>query len=59
VDGEVVDEVEKIEVLQPGETRTVNFSGPVCRRRLRVVVDPKQLIAESREQDNARAPTCL
>lgn len=59
VDGEVVDEAEVIEVLEPGETRTVTFNGPVCRRQMRVVVDPKQLIAESHEQDNVRDPSCL
>ena len=59
VDGEIVDEVEVIRALQPGETKTISFTGPVCRERMRVVVDPKQLIAESREQDNTRAPACL
>jgi hypothetical protein len=59
VDGEVVDEGEVIAALEPGEVRTVTFSGPVCRRQLRVVVDPKELIAESREGDNVRAPDCL
>ena len=59
VDGEVVDEVEVIEELEPNEVRTVVFNGPVCRRQLRVVVDPKQLIPETRERDTVRAPTCL
>jgi hypothetical protein len=59
VDGEVVDEVEGVDVLQPGESRTVVFNGPVCRQHLRAVVDPKQLIPETREEDNVRAPTCL
>ena len=59
VDGEIVDEVVVIETLQPGESRTVTFNGPVCRERMRVVVDPKDLIAETREQDNTRAPSCL
>lgn len=59
VDGEVVDEVEVIDTLKPNEVRTVVFNGPVCRRHLRVVVDPKELITESRERDNVRAPTCL
>lgn len=59
VDGEVVDQVEVIEALQPGESRVVTFNGPVCRRRLRVVVDPKDLIAETREDDNTRAPSCV
>lgn len=59
VDGEVVDDTEVIEVLEPGEVRTVTFTGPVCRRDLRVVVDPKDLITESRERDNVRSPSCL
>ena len=59
VDGEVVDEAEVIKRLEPGEVRTVTFNGPVCRRSLRAVVDPRELIAESREEDNARAPACL
>ena len=59
VDGELVDEAEVIDVLEPETTRTVTFNGPVCHRRLRAVVDPKELIAESREQDNVRDPSCL
>ena len=59
VDGEVVDEVEPFDSLGPDESRTVTFNGPVCRNQLRVVVDPKQLIPETREEDNVRAPTCL
>ena len=59
VDGEVVDEAELIAALEPNEVRTVTFNGPMCRRHLRAVVDPKGLIPESREQDNVRAPTCL
>jgi hypothetical protein len=59
VDGEVVDEAEVIDVLEPNEVRTVTFNGPVCRRHMRVVVDPGQLIAESNEDDNVRDPSCL
>jgi hypothetical protein len=59
VDGEVVDEAEVIDKLDPNEERTVTFHGPVCRRRMRVVVDPKELIAESREQDNVVGPACV
>ena len=59
VDGEVVDDAEVIEMLEPNEERTVIFHGPVCQRRMRAVVDPKELIAESREQDNMRGPSCL
>lgn len=59
VDGEVVDEAETIDLLQPGEARVVTFNGPPCRRRLTAVVDPKGNIAESRERDNARRLRCL
>jgi hypothetical protein len=58
VDGEIVDE-EVIDLLDPKETQTVTFNGPVCHRHMRVVVDPKDLITESREQDNALDPSCL
>ena len=59
IDGEVVDDAEVVDVLAPGESRRVTFSGPVCRERMRAVVDPKQRIAESRERDNVLSPTCL
>jgi CARDB protein len=58
VDGEIVDE-EVIESLQPKEVHTVTFNGPVCRERIRVVVDPDKLIEESHERDNVRDPSCL
>jgi hypothetical protein len=58
VDGEIVDE-EVIDLLDPKETQTVTFNGPVCHRHMRVVVDPKDLISESHEEDNARDPSCL
>ena len=44
VDGEIVDE-EVIDALQPKEAHTVTFNGPICRERIRVVVDPDELIA--------------
>jgi CARDB protein len=59
VDGEVVDESEVVDALAPGEERTVTFNGPVCRQRMRVVVDPKELIGESHELDNVLGSTCL
>ena len=59
VDGVVVDEAEVIDALLPGERRTVTFNGPVCQRKMRVVVDPKQVIGESRELDNVLRQSCL
>jgi hypothetical protein len=58
VDGEVVDE-SVIDALQPGEKKTVTFNGPVCQDKMRVVVDPKELIFESREQDNVHSLGCV
>jgi hypothetical protein len=59
VDGEVVDESEVIDALLPGEETTVTFHGPVCQEKMRVVVDPKDAIAESHEQDNVHGLSCL
>ena len=59
VDGAVVDEAEPIETLRPGESRTLSFSGPLCRRSLSAEVDPKDAIAESQEDDNVRTAGCV
>jgi hypothetical protein len=59
VDGEVVDESEVIDALLPREEKIVTFHGPVCQEKMRVVVDPKGLITESREQDNVHGLSCL
>jgi hypothetical protein len=59
VDGEVVDEADPIETLAPGESRTISFSGPLCRRTLSAVVDPKDAIAESHEDDNVLTTGCV
>ena len=58
VDGEIVDE-EVIDALQPKQVHTITFNGPVCRYRVRAVVDPDELITESHERDNVRDPGCL
>ena len=59
VDGEVVDESDLIEGLAPGESKTVEFVGPSCRDSLRAVVDPKDVIDESHEDDNIRTASCV
>ena len=59
IDGEVVDDAVVIDMIGPNQTRTVTFNGPVCRQSMRAVVDPKDTIAESREEDNTRDPSCL
>ena len=59
VDGEIVDERGDRRAASRRRFDTVTFNGPVCRERMRVVVDPDELIAESHEQDNVRDPSCL
>jgi hypothetical protein len=58
VDGEIVDQ-EVIDALEPKGVQTLTFNGPVCRDRVRVVVDPNELIVESHERDNVRDPSCV
>lgn len=44
--------------LAAGETRTVSFTGPTCRRALRVKADPNNTIGESLEDDNSVLLPC-
>jgi hypothetical protein len=57
VDGAATD-LGHIDSLAPGEQKQVRFSGPVCMRRLRVVVDPSDSIHEESEVDNAAVFAC-
>ena len=59
VDGEVVDESDAIETLAPGDSRTLSFSGPVCRDEMRATVDPSNAIVEADEQDNVNSTQCV
>jgi hypothetical protein len=44
--------------LSVGETKTVSFTGPVCRHAVRVTVDPDNLIGETIENDNSQLFSC-
>jgi subtilase family serine protease len=44
--------------LAAGETRTVTFTGPDCRRAVRVKADPGNSIGESIEDDNSQLFAC-
>ena len=44
--------------LAAGETRTVTFTGPDCRRNVRVKADPGNSIGESIEDDNSQLFAC-
>jgi hypothetical protein len=57
VDGAATD-IQHIASLAPGESRQVSFRGPVCRKRLRAVVDPNDAIHEQSELDNEQISGC-
>jgi hypothetical protein len=57
VDGAATD-IQHIDSLAPGESRQVSFRGPVCKRRLRAVVDPNDTIHEQSELDNEQIFSC-
>jgi CARDB protein len=44
--------------LVPGDTRTLTFTGPVCRHAVRVTADPGNSIGESLENDNSQLFAC-
>jgi hypothetical protein len=47
-----------IDSVAPGETREVRFTGPTCKLRLRMVVDPRDSIKERLESDNVTTSRC-
>ena len=57
IDGAELDATE-IPRLARGQTRKVVFTGPACRKELRAVVDPQNVIQESDETDNSFKVPC-
>ena len=57
VDKAILDTV-TISQLAAGETRTVSFTGPPCRRAMRVKADPDNTIGETQENDNSQLFPC-
>lgn len=47
-----------VTALGAGDTRTVSFTGPVCRREITADVDPDNTIGERSEDDNSRSAPC-
>ena len=45
-------------VLKPGETRTVRFTGPVCKKNVQMVADRDDLLNETNEDDNSLRARC-
>jgi CARDB len=57
VDGAATN-VSHIDSVAPGETREARFTGPACKRNLRMVVDPGDSIKERLESDNVSLVRC-
>lgn len=57
VDHAVLD-TQTIDHLPAGESRTVTFTGPVCRQEVSVAADPSNVIGERTEDDNTRVFAC-
>ena len=57
VDKAVLDTV-TIDHLAAGDSRTVSFVGPVCKRGVRVFADPGNSIGEKLEDDNSERFAC-
>jgi CARDB len=57
VDGATADAAE-IDLLEPGETVSVEISGPACQSRIRAVIDRRNAVRETIEDDNGRSVRC-
>jgi hypothetical protein len=57
VDRAILDTV-TVSQLAVGESRTVSFTGPNCRRSVRVKADPDNSIGETLETDNSQLYSC-
>jgi hypothetical protein len=57
VDGATADAAE-IDLVEPGETVSVEISGPACQSRIRAVIDRRNDVRETIEDDNGRSVRC-
>lgn len=47
-----------VDSLGPGQTKTIRFTGPACRDRIRAVVDREDDVRETSESDNTLRSRC-
>ena len=47
-----------VDLVKPGETVTVRFTGPVCKRAVRAVADKDRAVRETNEDDNVLRSSC-
>jgi hypothetical protein len=57
IDGAATDG-QTVELVKAGETRTVQFAGPVCRKNLKMVADQGNKLNETNEDDNVLRSRC-
>jgi hypothetical protein len=57
VDGAGADS-QTVDLVPPGKTVTIRFTGPTCQRGVRVVADPLDTIHETNEDDNVLRSSC-
>ncbi|MEA2457872.1 MAG: hypothetical protein QOC95_844, partial [Thermoleophilaceae bacterium] len=57
VDGAGTD-THSIDLLRAGETVTVRFTGPECKRAVKAVADPQDTLNETNEDDNVLRSRC-
>src|SRR3954451_22782515 len=47
-----------VDLVKAGDTVTVRFTGPVCKRAVRVIADKRHTVSETNEDDNVLRSTC-
>lgn len=47
-----------VDLVKPGETVTVRFNGPVCKRAVRAIADSPDSVRETNEDDNVLRSSC-
>jgi hypothetical protein len=57
IDSAIADSA-RVDLVKPGETVTVRFTGPVCKRGLKMVADLNDALSETNEDDNVLRSRC-
>jgi hypothetical protein len=47
-----------VDAVKPGETRTVRFTGPVCKQNIKMIADRDDVVNETNEDDNSLRERC-
>src|SRR3954471_5335178 len=47
-----------VDLVKPGETRTVRFTGPLCKQNVQMVADRDDAVNETNEDDNSLRARC-